>query len=103
LEEEKNMNTVNVSHNDLFDMFEQTQWREGSVEDLEGRLNNIRDTLRFILHDAGVRIDPDIAANDGTPLAEEGETVAAPETCEDRDYTCCEVLEPKAHTARYGY
>jgi hypothetical protein len=29
-----------------------------------------------ILHDAGVRIDPDIAANDGTPLAEEGETVA---------------------------
>lgn len=57
--------TTTVDNDDLLQMLEQCQWWEGSVEELEGRLNNIRDTLRFILHDAGVRIDPDIADNDG--------------------------------------
>jgi hypothetical protein len=42
------METVNVSHNDLFDMLEKAQW-SGSErkEDLEASLDNIRDTLRF--------------------------------------------------------
>jgi hypothetical protein len=56
---------VNVTPADLLEMLEECRWRDGDAEELEGRLNNIRDTLRFILHDAGVRVDPDIAQNDG--------------------------------------
>lgn len=57
---------VPVTVEDLTQMLSESKWREGSVEELEDRLNTIRDTLRFILHDSGTLIDPDIAANDGT-------------------------------------
>jgi len=62
---QRNMATIEVENKDLLEMLDECQWRHGDVEELEGRLNNIRDTLRFILHDAGVRIDPDIEQNDG--------------------------------------
>lgn len=58
-------NKIEVETSDLLEMLEESHWRYGDTEELEGRLNTIRDTLRFILHDAGVRRDPGIAQNDG--------------------------------------
>lgn len=55
---------VPVEIKDLEDMLKESQWRDNNVNELEGRLNNIRDTLRFILHDTGIRSDPDITQND---------------------------------------
>lgn len=58
------MEQVLVNVTDLTDMLESSKV-DIEAEYAQVALDNIRDTLRFILHDSGALIDPDIAANDG--------------------------------------
>jgi hypothetical protein len=54
---------VPVETKDLTDMLALAQ-ADIEATSPQGVLDEIRDTLRFVLHDAGVIIDPDIQAND---------------------------------------
>lgn len=58
----------------LIEVKDLTEMLESSKVDIESEyaqvaLDNIRDTLRFILHDAGAVIDPDIQENDSSLAA----------------------------------
>lgn len=59
-----------VEAGDFLEIYEETQFGIEEAEMLEQRLTNIRDFLRPLLHNKGVRFDPDIAQSDGQTIEE---------------------------------